>query len=152
MLSGEAPGKFTPIKPWETHSIASVADTPVFYELVDHLRGLITDDGKLIGSYQDRTRFGLLNTVLVYKCECGHENRLIKNWHGPTPRGAVSCSNCGSTIQIRVIADDFLIEKAMGLMKCEYLYSSMEHAFPLIHAFGKKADIGSTNNAIYGVK
>jgi len=29
-------------------------------------------------------------------------------------------------------------EKAMELMKCEYIYSSMEHAFPLIHAFGKK--------------
>jgi len=55
--------------------------------------------GKLIGSYQDRTVFGLLNTVLVYKCECGHENRLIKNWHGPTPRGAFLCSNCGSAIK-----------------------------------------------------
>jgi hypothetical protein len=39
-------------------------------------------------------------------------------------------------------------EKAMELMKCEYLYSSMEHAFPLIHAFGKKADIGPTNKIL----
>lgn len=39
-------------------------------------------------------------------------------------------------------------EKAMELMKCEYIYSSMEHAFPLIHAFGKKADIGTTNKIL----
>lgn len=39
-------------------------------------------------------------------------------------------------------------EKAMKLMKCEFLYSSMEHAFPLIYAFGKKADIGPVNKIL----
>jgi hypothetical protein len=33
-------GKFTQIKPWEATVLREMADTPVFYELVDHLRGL----------------------------------------------------------------------------------------------------------------
>ena len=33
-------GKFTQIKPWEATVLQAMADTPVFYELVDHLRGL----------------------------------------------------------------------------------------------------------------
>ena len=33
-------GKFTQIKPWEATVLREMADTPVFYQLVDHLRGL----------------------------------------------------------------------------------------------------------------
>jgi hypothetical protein len=33
-------GKFAPIKPWEATVLREMADTPVFYQLVDHLRGL----------------------------------------------------------------------------------------------------------------
>ena len=33
-------GKFTPIKPCEATVLQVMADTPVFYELVDYLRGL----------------------------------------------------------------------------------------------------------------
>jgi hypothetical protein len=33
-------GKFTQIKPWEATVLREMADTPVFYELVDHLGGL----------------------------------------------------------------------------------------------------------------
>ena len=32
--------KFTPIKPWEATVLREMADTPVFYQLVDHLGGL----------------------------------------------------------------------------------------------------------------
>lgn len=31
-------------------------------------------------------------TVLTYRCPvCGHERKLIKNWHGPTPNGGIKC-------------------------------------------------------------
>ena len=33
-------GKFAPIKPWEATVLLEMADTPVFYQLVDHLGGL----------------------------------------------------------------------------------------------------------------
>ena len=33
-------GKFAPIKPWEATVLREMADTPVFYQLVDHLGGL----------------------------------------------------------------------------------------------------------------
>ena len=33
-------GKFTQIKPWEATVLLEMADTPVFYQLVDHLGGL----------------------------------------------------------------------------------------------------------------
>ena len=33
-------GKFAPIKPWEATVLLEMADTPVFYQLIDHLGGL----------------------------------------------------------------------------------------------------------------
>ena len=33
-------GKFTQIKPWEATVLREMADTPVFYQLADHLGGL----------------------------------------------------------------------------------------------------------------
>jgi len=46
-----------------------------------------------------RTGWGKWSTVLDYRCShCGHINKVIKNWSGPTPRGAFLCSNCGSQI------------------------------------------------------
>jgi hypothetical protein len=38
-------------------------------------------------------------TILVYRCDsCLFEARLLKNWSGPAPRGAITCAHCGAAI------------------------------------------------------
>jgi len=54
----------------------------------------------IIRSYKERTGFGKWSTINVYKCACGQEMKMIKNWKGPKPPGAFLCSKCERQIRI----------------------------------------------------
>lgn len=53
-------------------------------------------------SYKERTGFGKWSTILVYKCQCGHENKIRKNWQGSAPKGGFECTSqkCNEIIKI----------------------------------------------------
>jgi hypothetical protein len=54
-----------------------------------------------VKTYKIRTGFGKWSTVHVLTCANGHENRMIKNWSGPAPRGATVCVSCDKLVTIR---------------------------------------------------
>lgn len=42
--------------------------------------------------HSPKWNFGLKRYVLKCNCpKCGEERKLVKNWHGPTPKGGGIC-------------------------------------------------------------
>ena len=41
--------------------------------------------------FDNRRRVGAI-------CSCGHKIRLVKNWHGPTPKGGIRCPKCEKVV------------------------------------------------------
>ena len=54
----------------------------------------------IIKSYKKQTGWGKWSVINVYKCKCGHEMHMVKNWSGPKPPGAFRCAKCENNIAI----------------------------------------------------
>ncbi len=45
--------------------------------------------------------WGRMKTILVYSCEgTGKTVRIVKNWRGPVPPGAIICPHCGGLLPL----------------------------------------------------